>query len=89
VLVVDEATSQLDAATEAAVLAGLRRAGTGRTVLVIAHRLATVADADAIWVLDAGRVVQHGTYAELAGRPGPFADLLAREEQDAAPDLAP
>ncbi|MDR2253673.1 MAG: ABC transporter ATP-binding protein/permease [Bifidobacteriaceae bacterium] len=88
VLVVDEATSQLDQEAEAEVLAGLRRAAEGRTVLVIAHRLATVRDADAVHVMDAGRVVQSGTYADLAGRPGPFADLLARERSGGEPDLA-
>jgi ABC-type multidrug transport system fused ATPase/permease subunit len=88
VLVADEATSQLDPAAEAQVLAGLRRASAGRTVLMIAHRLSTVRDADTIYVMDAGRVVQHGAFADLAGRPGPFADLLARERQAAQSDLA-
>jgi ABC-type multidrug transport system fused ATPase/permease subunit len=81
VLVADEATSQLDAATEASVLEGLRAAGAGRTVVVIAHRLASIRDADTIWVLDAGRVVQHGAWEELAAQAGPFADLLEREDR--------
>ncbi|MDR2347487.1 MAG: ABC transporter ATP-binding protein/permease [Bifidobacteriaceae bacterium] len=88
VLVLDEATSQLDPAAEAAVLDGIKRAGAGRTVLVIAHRLSTVREADIIYVLDAGRVVQQGGFDELARRPGPFADLLAREDQAGQPDLA-
>ncbi|MDR0366455.1 MAG: thiol reductant ABC exporter subunit CydC [Bifidobacteriaceae bacterium] len=88
VLVVDEATSQLDAASEAQVLAGLDQARAGRTVLVIAHRLATVKGADRIYVMDAGRVVQQGVYAELAITEGPFRDLLAREGALEADDLA-
>jgi PAS domain S-box-containing protein len=79
VLVLDEATSQLDSAAEAAVLAGLREAGQGKTVIIIAHRLTTLRDADTIVVMDAGRVVQQGTYDELAAAPGPFAALLSRE----------
>jgi ABC-type multidrug transport system fused ATPase/permease subunit len=89
VLVVDEATSQLDAATEAAVLAGLRRAAPDATVLMIAHRLSTVKDADLIYVMDAGRVVQRGVHSDLASRPGAFADLLAREEPAEASEVAP
>ncbi|MDR1443058.1 MAG: thiol reductant ABC exporter subunit CydC [Bifidobacteriaceae bacterium] len=81
VLVLDEATSQLDHAGEAQVLRGLEEAWRGKTVIVIAHRLATVRDAAKIYVMDAGRVVQEGSYPELASSPGPFADLLAREDQ--------
>jgi thiol reductant ABC exporter CydC subunit len=81
VLVLDEATSQLDHAAEAVVLERLREAWRGKTVIVIAHRLATVKDADRVYVMDGGRVVQCGRYAELAARPGQFADLLAREDQ--------
>ncbi|MDR1798610.1 MAG: ABC transporter ATP-binding protein/permease [Bifidobacteriaceae bacterium] len=80
VLVLDECTSQLDATTERAVLEGLRQAGRDKTVIVIAHRLSTVRHADWIVVLDAGRVVQQGTYEELAAQAGgAFAELLARE----------
>jgi ABC-type multidrug transport system fused ATPase/permease subunit len=88
VLVADEATSQLDPAAEAEVLAGIRRASAGRTVLMIAHRLSTVRQADVIYVMDAGRVVQRGAYAELAAQAGPFADLLDRERQAGRSDLA-
>lgn len=79
VLVLDEATSHLDAAAEARVLAGVREAGAGRTVVVVAHRLSTVADADRIVVLDAGRVVEQGTHAELLAAGGAYASLLDRE----------
>ncbi|MDR0960304.1 MAG: ABC transporter ATP-binding protein/permease [Propionibacteriaceae bacterium] len=79
VLILDEATSQLDAATEEAVLSQILRAARGSTVLMIAHRLATVRDADTIIVLDNGRIVEEGTYDELAQAGGPFAALLSRE----------
>lgn len=75
-LLLDEPTSALDAASEAAVSAGLAELMKGRTVLVIAHRLSTVRDADLIVVLDAGRVVESGTHAELVARQGRYAQLL-------------
>ena len=76
VLLLDEPTSALDAQSEAAVGAGLAALMKGRTVLVIAHRLSTVRDADLIVVLDAGRVVEAGTHAELSARGGRYAQLL-------------
>ncbi len=76
VLLLDEPTSALDARSEAAVGAGLAALMKGRTVLVIAHRLSTVRDADLIVVLDAGRVVEAGTHAELSARGGRYAQLL-------------
>ena len=76
VLLLDEPTSALDAQSEAAVGAGLAALMKGRTVLVIAHRLSTVRDADLIVVLDAGRVVEAGTHAELLARAGRYAQLL-------------
>lgn len=79
VLVLDEATSHLDAVAEARVLAGVREAGVGRTVIVVAHRLSTIADADLIVVLDAGRVVEQGTHEELLAAGGAYALLLDRE----------
>ncbi|MCW2241611.1 peptidase domain-containing ABC transporter [Azospirillum canadense] len=74
ILLLDEATSALDAATEARVHANLARIR--RTRIVIAHRLATVRNADRILVLDRGVIVQRGRFAELASRPGPFRSLL-------------
>ena len=65
ILILDEATSALDSATEAEIAEALLTAGAGRTVLVIAHRLSTVVDADRILVLDDGRIVEEGTHAEL------------------------
>jgi ATP-binding cassette subfamily B protein len=65
VLILDDATSSVDATTEAAIKAGLREAMAGRTTFIIAHRLSTVALADEIVVLDGGRVVDRGTHEEL------------------------
>jgi subfamily B ATP-binding cassette protein MsbA len=75
-LLLDEPTSALDAASEAAVGAGLSELMKGRTVLVIAHRLSTVRDADLIIVLEAGQVVESGTHAQLLARQGRYAQLL-------------
>ncbi|WP_281248102.1 ABC transporter ATP-binding protein [Geodermatophilus nigrescens] len=77
VLVLDEATSALDTATERAVQAALDEARRGRTTITIAHRLSTVRHADRIVVLDAGRVVESGTHAELEARGGRYAELVA------------
>ncbi|HXW03956.1 MAG TPA: ABC transporter ATP-binding protein, partial [Vicinamibacterales bacterium] len=75
VLILDEATSHLDAVSEQLVQSALRNAARGRTTLVIAHRLSTIRDSDHIVVLDAGRVVDEGTWESLAGRRGTFARL--------------
>jgi ABC-type bacteriocin/lantibiotic exporter with double-glycine peptidase domain len=82
ILLLDEATSALDPGTEARVHRNL--AGLGCTRIVIAHRLATVRDADLILVLDRGRVVQRGTFQELIQAPGLFRDL-ARGLHEPAP----
>ncbi|WP_371177486.1 ABC transporter ATP-binding protein [Buchananella felis] len=80
VTVLDEATSQLDAATEARVLDGITRATRGRTLVVIAHRISTVRYADQIVVMDRGRVVEVGRWDELIAKPdGALAALAARE----------
>ncbi|MEB2335924.1 MAG: ABC transporter transmembrane domain-containing protein [Burkholderiales bacterium] len=76
-LLLDEATSALDAESERAVQDALERAMRGRTTLVIAHRLATVAGADRIVVLERGRVADAGTHAELVERGGLYARLAA------------
>ena len=76
-LLLDEATSALDAQSEQMVQAALEQAMSGRTTLVIAHRLATVQRADAIWVLDHGRLIEQGTHAELIQRGGLYASLAA------------
>ena len=75
VVVLDEATAHLDSESEAAVQEALRGAMRGRTALVVAHRLSTVREADAIVVLRAGEVVQTGTHAELLAAGGLYAEL--------------
>jgi ATP-binding cassette subfamily C protein CydCD len=85
VLVLDEATSHLDAVSEAAVRQALERLARDRTTLVIAHRLSTIRDADAIVVLDEGRVVEIGSHAVLLAKGGLYAHLVARQLGALAP----
>nr|WP_242594355.1 ABC transporter ATP-binding protein [Corallococcus exiguus] len=75
-LLLDEPTSALDATSEAAVGAGLQALMKGRTVLVIAHRLSTVRDADLIAVVEGGQVVEAGTHEQLLALRGRYARLL-------------
>lgn len=75
IVVLDEPTSGLDAVSESYVMRGLARLTAGRTVLVVAHRLSTLRNADQVYVIDQGRVVDAGTYAELSTRAGRFRDM--------------
>ncbi len=75
IVILDEATAHLDGESEVAVQQALAQALAGRTSLVIAHRLSTVLDADQILVVDAGRIVERGTHAQLLERDGLYADL--------------
>jgi ATP-binding cassette, subfamily B, bacterial len=77
-LILDEATSHLDVVTEERVRRALRRLRRGRTTVLIAHRLSSVADADQVAVVEAGRVVEAGPPDQLLTRGGQFADLYAR-----------
>ena len=89
ILLLDEATSALDTEAERQVHAALARLMQGRTVLVIAHRLSTVTNADRIYVLDGGRVVDQGTHAELLGREGIYRRLCRLQFENAAALAAP
>ena len=79
ILALDEATAALDSETEAAVQSALRRLMEGRTVIAIAHRLSTIAHMDRIVVMEAGRVVEQGSHAELLARGGLYADFWQRQ----------
>lgn len=79
VLLLDEATSALDTVSERVVQEALEAAASGRTTLSIAHRLSTVVGADVIHVVDAGRIVESGTHAELLARGGLYAELAAEQ----------
>jgi ATP-binding cassette subfamily B protein len=83
VLILDEATSALDSRTEAAIQATLRRAKAGRTTLIVAHRLSTVADADEILVLKAGRIVERGPHIGLIAKDGEYATLWKKQTREA------
>ncbi len=85
VLIFDEATSALDSQSEKAIQAELDRIQVGRTTLVIAHRLSTVMDADQILVMDAGRIVERGSHAELLAADGLYARMWRLQQQEPHP----
>jgi ATP-binding cassette subfamily B protein len=87
VLIFDEATSHLDTATERVIRENLKAALAGKTVVLVAHRLSTIKDADAIYVLHQGRVVEQGSHPELLARPGWYAALWrAQTEGQVSPE---
>jgi ABC-type multidrug transport system fused ATPase/permease subunit len=83
-LVLDDATSAVDPAVEQAILAGLRESSAGTTVLVVAYRMSTITLADDIVYVEAGRVVDHGTHAELLGRCPGYQRLVTAYAREAA-----
>ncbi|WP_428420510.1 ABCB family ABC transporter ATP-binding protein/permease [Methylibium sp.] len=88
IVIFDEATSALDSANERAIQAELQTAARNKTALVIAHRLSTVVDADQILVMEAGRIVERGTHAELLAREGPYAQMWALQQSGGEGDDA-
>jgi ATP-binding cassette subfamily B protein len=82
ILILDEATSSLDSRTEADVQAALNEASRGRTTLVVAHRLSTIADADQILVLKNGAIVERGDHATLVALGGEYAELWRRQAEE-------
>jgi ATP-binding cassette subfamily B protein len=84
ILILDEATSALDAATEAQVQVALKNLKQGRTTFIIAHRLATIRDADLILVFQNGRISERGTFDELLRRKGFFAQLVESQFRNPA-----
>ena len=82
VLVLDEATSALDSATEEAVFQAIGNVARTKTLIIIAHRLTTIVDCDVIYMMDNGRVVAQGTYAELMTSSAEFRDLTKLSDRD-------
>jgi ATP-binding cassette subfamily B protein len=86
ILVLDNALSNVDAETERAILDRMRSrlaVREGRTLIVASNRIGAIQDADRIYVMDAGRIVDHGTHDELAGRPGLYADMYEQQRLSA------
>ena len=84
ILIFDEATSALDSANERAIQAELQSAAQNKTTLLIAHRLSTVVEAHEILVMDAGRIIERGTHAELLAQRGRYASMWALQQSDGA-----
>jgi ABC-type multidrug transport system fused ATPase/permease subunit len=83
ILVLDEATSNLDSENERLIKAAVARLMTGRTTLVIAHRLSTILSADRVIMIDHGRVVASGSHADLVAADGPYTPLIAAQRRHA------
>ncbi len=80
ILVLDEATANIDTETESLIQEGLRRIRRGRTTIAIAHRLSTIKDAEQIIVLDAGKIVEHGTHDQLLAQHGRYYQLYQLQQ---------
>jgi ATP-binding cassette subfamily B protein len=89
VLILDEATSALDSVSERIVQSALDTAARGRTTIAIAHRLSTVINADVIFVVDAGEVVERGTHSELVALGGVYANLVSEQSRASSPVPTP
>ena len=88
VLIFDEATSHLDTATERAIQRNLRTAFAGKTVILVAHRLSTIKDADYIYVLHQGRVVEKGTHRRLMLQEGRYWSLWRSQTEEGVAAVA-
>jgi len=87
IVIFDEATSSLDAESEAHVKRSMDALMAGRTTIMISHRLSTVVDADRILVMERGRIVEEGTHSELIGQGGLYAELFGRQSPESTPSL--
>ena len=87
ILIFDEATSALDSKSEKAIQSELDRIAVGRTTLTIAHRLSTVMGADEILVMDAGRIVERGSHADLLALQGHYAQMWRLQQQERKAEL--
>lgn len=85
-LLLDEPTASLDAESEQLVQQALKQASRQQTTLTITHRLESLQVSDQLWVMQQGRIVQQGSYAELSQQPGPLANLLARQPRAPHPE---
>ena len=81
ILIFDEATSNLDSQSEQAILSSLTEVAQAHTTLVIAHRLSTIVDADRIYVLKDGRILEDGRHQELLANKGLYAELWALQKE--------